>query len=77
MAAKEGFVHPELLIETDALERQLGDPALRVFDCTTNRIPDPDHLSGSTRTRRIREGAHRVVTPIPGGLCVHQPFCNR
>ena len=37
MAAKEGFVHPELLIETDALERQLGDPALRVFDCTTNR----------------------------------------
>jgi len=40
MAAKEGFVHPELLIETDALERQLGDPALRVFDCTTNLIPD-------------------------------------
>jgi hypothetical protein len=29
-----------LLIEADALERQLGDPALRVFDCTTNRIPD-------------------------------------
>jgi hypothetical protein len=29
-----------LLIETDTLERQLGDPALRVFDCTTNRIPD-------------------------------------
>jgi hypothetical protein len=32
--------YPELLIETDALERQLGDPVLRVFDCTTNRIPD-------------------------------------
>jgi len=29
-----------LLIEADALERQLGDPALRVFDCMTNRIPD-------------------------------------
>jgi len=40
MAAKEGFVHPELLIEANALERQLGDPALRVFDCVTNRIPD-------------------------------------
>ena len=40
MAAKEGFVHPKLLIETDALERQLGDPALRVSNCTTNRIPD-------------------------------------
>jgi hypothetical protein len=32
MAAKEGFVHPELLIETDALERQLGDPRLRLHD---------------------------------------------
>jgi hypothetical protein len=29
-----------LLIEADALERQLGDPPLRVFDCTTNLIPD-------------------------------------
>ena len=40
MAAREGFVHPEFLIEADALERALGDPALRIFDCTTNLIPD-------------------------------------
>ena len=77
MAAKEGFVHPELLIETDALERQLGDPALRVFDCTTNRIADQTTYQAVPARAEIREGAHRVVTPVPGGLCVHQPFCKR
>ena len=40
MAAKGRLRYPELLIEADALERQLGDPALRVFDCMTNHIPD-------------------------------------
>ena len=39
MAAEDGFVHPEFLIETDALERRLSDPALLIFDCTTNLIP--------------------------------------
>jgi thiosulfate/3-mercaptopyruvate sulfurtransferase len=37
----EAFAHPELLIADDALERQLGDPDLRVLDCTTHLIPDP------------------------------------
>jgi thiosulfate/3-mercaptopyruvate sulfurtransferase len=37
----EGFVHPEFLIETDDLERRLGDPDLRILDCTTHLIPDP------------------------------------
>ena len=41
MSAEEGFAHPEFLVETEALERQLGDPALRVLDCTTHLIPDP------------------------------------
>jgi thiosulfate/3-mercaptopyruvate sulfurtransferase len=41
MSTTEGFVHPEFLIETDVLERQLGDPNLRVLDCTTHLIPDP------------------------------------
>ena len=36
-----GFAHPEFLIDTETLERQLGDPALRVLDCTTHLIPDP------------------------------------
>ena len=37
----EGFVHPEFLIETDELEGRLGDPELRILDCTTHLIPDP------------------------------------
>jgi thiosulfate/3-mercaptopyruvate sulfurtransferase len=41
MSVAEGFTHPEFLIDTAALERQLGDPNLRIFDCTTNLIPDP------------------------------------
>ena len=39
--AATSFVHPEFLIATDALERQLGDPDLRILDCTTHLIPDP------------------------------------
>jgi len=35
------FVHPEYLVETDWLADHLGDPAVRVFDCTTHLIPDP------------------------------------
>ena len=41
MSTTEGFAHPEFLVETDALERQLGDPDLRVLDCTTHLLPDP------------------------------------
>jgi thiosulfate/3-mercaptopyruvate sulfurtransferase len=39
--AETSFVHPEFLIATDSLERQLGDPDLRILDCTTHLIPDP------------------------------------
>jgi len=41
MSASEAFAHPEFLVETAALERQLGDPELRILDCTTHLIPDP------------------------------------
>ena len=41
MSASEAFAHPEFLVETAALERQLGDPDLRILDCTTHLIPDP------------------------------------
>jgi thiosulfate/3-mercaptopyruvate sulfurtransferase len=41
MSDTEGFAHPEFLIETEALERRLDDPDLRVFDCTTHLVPDP------------------------------------
>lgn len=39
--AKEGFVHPEYLIETEELAARLGDPSLVVLDSTTHLIPDP------------------------------------
>jgi len=42
MSATEGFAHPEFLVETEALGRRLGDPDLRVFDCTIHLIPNPD-----------------------------------
>jgi thiosulfate/3-mercaptopyruvate sulfurtransferase len=42
MSTTEGFAHPEFLIETDALERRLGDADLRVLDCTTHLVPDPE-----------------------------------
>jgi thiosulfate/3-mercaptopyruvate sulfurtransferase len=41
MSTTEGFAHPEFLIETDALERRLGDPGLCILDCTTHLVPDP------------------------------------
>jgi thiosulfate/3-mercaptopyruvate sulfurtransferase len=36
-----GFVHPEYLVETDWVTEHLGDPGVRIFDCTTHLIPDP------------------------------------
>jgi thiosulfate/3-mercaptopyruvate sulfurtransferase len=61
MAAREGFVHPEFLIETDALERRLGDRALLIFDCTTNLIPDPKTTYQVVPARTEFERGH-----IPG-----------
>ncbi len=41
MSTTESFRHPEFLVETDALEQRLGDPGLRILDCTTHLVPDP------------------------------------
>jgi thiosulfate/3-mercaptopyruvate sulfurtransferase len=41
-AGTGGFAHPEFLVETEALAAQLGDPELRVFDCTIHLIPNSD-----------------------------------
>jgi thiosulfate/3-mercaptopyruvate sulfurtransferase len=61
MSPAEGFAHPEFLIETDALERSLGDPSLRIFDCTTNLIPDPKTTYQAVPARAEFEKGH-----IPG-----------
>ncbi len=65
MSATKGFVHPEFLIDTEALERQLGDPALRVLDCTTNLIPDPKTTYQAIPGRADFEKGH-----IPGSQFV-------
>jgi thiosulfate/3-mercaptopyruvate sulfurtransferase len=41
-AGTEGFAHPEFLVETAALAARVGDPELRIFDCTVHLIPNPD-----------------------------------
>jgi thiosulfate/3-mercaptopyruvate sulfurtransferase len=41
-AASEGFAHPEFLVESAWLAAHLGDPELRIFDCTIHLIPKPD-----------------------------------
>jgi thiosulfate/3-mercaptopyruvate sulfurtransferase len=61
MSATTGFVHPEFLIETQALEQRLGDPGLRIFDCTTNLIPDPKTTYQAVPGRADFEKGH-----IPG-----------
>jgi thiosulfate/3-mercaptopyruvate sulfurtransferase len=61
MSVAEGFTHPEFLIDTDALERQLDDPDLRVFDCTTILIPDPKTTYQAVPARADFEKEH-----IPG-----------
>jgi thiosulfate/3-mercaptopyruvate sulfurtransferase len=55
------FVHPEFLIDTETLERQLSDPELRIFDCTTNLIPDPKTTYQAVPARADFEKGH-----IPG-----------
>jgi thiosulfate/3-mercaptopyruvate sulfurtransferase len=59
--ADPGFIHPEFLIYTETLARQLSDPNLRVFDCTTNLIPDPTTTYQAVPARADFEKSH-----IPG-----------
>jgi thiosulfate/3-mercaptopyruvate sulfurtransferase len=57
----DGFAHPEFLIDSETLERQLVEPDLRVFDCTTNLIPDPKITYQAVPGRADFEKGH-----IPG-----------
>jgi thiosulfate/3-mercaptopyruvate sulfurtransferase len=65
MSSAEGFAHPEFLVETEALERQLGDPGLHVLDCTTNLVPDPKITYQAVPGRADFEKGH-----IPGAQFV-------
>lgn len=57
----EGFTHPEFLVETGWLAAHLGDPDLRIFDCTTHLIADPAETYTVKPGRADFERAH-----IPG-----------
>ena len=56
---------PELLVDTASLEAALADPALRVFDCTVQLVPDPP---GRYRVVSGREGYSSVHVPGAGFL---------
>ncbi|MGH7048092.1 MAG: sulfurtransferase [Stellaceae bacterium] len=56
-----GFIHPEFLIDSETLQRRLGDPELRLFDCTTQLIPDPKTTYQVVPARADFEKGH-----IPG-----------
>ena len=55
------FVHPEYLVATDWLAAHLGDPGVKIFDCTTHLIPDPKATYQVVAGRADFEAAH-----IPG-----------
>jgi thiosulfate/3-mercaptopyruvate sulfurtransferase len=61
MAASDGFVHPEYLVQTGWLEAHLGDPGLAVLDCTVLLVPDPKITYQVVPGRADFEKAH-----IPG-----------
>ena len=65
MSTTEGFVHPEFLTETNALEERLGDPDLRILDCTTHLVPDPKTTYQAVPGRADFEKGH-----IPGAQFV-------
>jgi thiosulfate/3-mercaptopyruvate sulfurtransferase len=60
-----GFVRPEFLIDTATLEHRLGEPGLRILDCTTHLIPDPETTYQVVPGRADFEQGH-----IPGAQFV-------
>jgi len=55
------FAHPEYLVETDWVAAHLGDPDLRIFDCTTYLHPDPQTVFRVESGRAKWEAGH-----VPG-----------
>ena len=57
------YAHPEAIISTAGLADQLGDPALRVFDCTTYLL----YETGTGRPSSIGSGRQDYAAEhIPG-----------
>lgn len=57
------FAHPEAIVGTQWLADALGDPSLRVFDCTTHLL----YETGTGRPYRVESGrADYLAAHIPG-----------
>ncbi|WP_149536893.1 sulfurtransferase [Siccirubricoccus phaeus] len=57
------YLHPEAIVDTEWLAAHLGDPALRVFDCTTYLR----YETGTGRPYRVESGhADYLTGHIPG-----------
>jgi thiosulfate/3-mercaptopyruvate sulfurtransferase len=62
----EGFIHPELIVDTDWLATHLTDPQVRVLDATTHLIARPNNVLYDVKPgREDFEQAH-----IPGAAFV-------
>lgn len=57
----EGFARPEPLVSTEWLAARLGDPEIRIYDCTTHLLPDPPRVYKVVSGRADYEKGH-----IPG-----------
>lgn len=56
---------PELLVEPEWLEAQLGNPRVRIFDCTLDRVPQP---TGASLWKDGRPGWKEAHIPDAGYL---------
>lgn len=62
-----GHQRTGFLVETDWLEKNLGDPDLRVFDCTVNFVPNPDAVPGKEPPFMFESGrANFEAGHVPG-----------
>ena len=57
----QGFARPEPLVSTEWLAQRLGEPELRIYDCTVHLLPDPPRIYKVVGGRADYEKGH-----IPG-----------
>jgi len=64
---EENIRRAKNLVETDWLEQNLGDPSLRVLDCTVNFVPNPDAMPGKEPPFKFESGRDEFEAGhIPG-----------
>ena len=66
MASNAATLPENPLIDTEALARQIGDPSLRLFDCTVHLTPLPDNSGQQVTSGR----ADYLQGHIPGAVFI-------